>query len=166
MRVGYDGHNGHVYHAIGRTLIQEGEIRREDMSLQAIRTWLHENPDRMRELMHANPSYVFFRVLSGDGPIGAQGVALTAGRSLAIDRRFLPLGAPIHVDVPYEDETGNPLQRLMVTQDTGGAIRGVVRADVFWGSGKPAEALAGPMAAEGRYWIFLPKDLDPRVPAS
>jgi len=165
IRVGYDGHNGHVYHAVGRTLIDWGEVKREDMSLQAIRDWLNANPERMRALMHENPSYIFFRELSGDGPVGAQGVALTPGRSLAIDRRYLPLGAPMMVDVDYADETGGPLRRLMVAQDTGGAIRGVVRADVFWGSGKPAEELAGPMAARGRYWILLPKGVG-QLPAN
>ena len=164
-RVGYDGHNGHIYHAVGRTLIEWGEVTREDMSLQAIRRWMARNPDRMRELMHKNPSYIFFRELTGDGPIGAQAVALTPGRSLAVDRRFLPLGAPMMIDVDYPDETGAPLNRLVIAQDTGGAIRGVVRADMFWGAGAPAERLAGPMAAKGRYWILLPNGVDPRVPS-
>lgn len=165
-RVGYDGHNGHIYHAVGRTLIEWGEVKREDMSLQAIRSWMAQNPDRMRELMHKNPSYIFFRELTGDGPIGAQSVALTPGRSLAIDRRFLPLGAPMMVDVDYADESGAPLNRLVIAQDTGGAIRGAVRADMFWGAGAPAERLAGPMAAKGRYWILLPNGVDPRTPSN
>ena len=165
-RVGYDGHNGHIYHAVGRALIEWGEVKREDMSLQAIRSWMAQNPDRMRELMHKNPSYIFFRELTGDGPIGAQSVALTPGRSLAIDRRFLPLGAPMMVDVDYADESGAPLNRLVIAQDTGGAIRGAVRADMFWGAGAPAERLAGPMAAKGRYWILLPNGVDPRTPSN
>lgn len=164
-RVGYDGTNGHPYYAIGRWLIAEGEVPKEKMSLQAIRAWLAAHPERRRELMDKNPSYVFFRSLTGDGPIGAAGVALTAGRSLAVDRRHLPLGAPIWVDVAYPTDAGPALRRLMVTQDTGGAIRGPVRGDVFWGAGAPAEALAGPMAAKGRYWLLLPRGLDPgRVP--
>ena len=161
-RVGYDGTNGHVYYAVGRWLIAEGEVPKEKMSLQAIREWLARNPERRDELMNRNRSYVFFRGLTGDGPVGAQGVELTAGRSLAIDRRHLPLGAPMWVDVAYPTDAGPELRRLMVTQDTGGAIRGPVRADVFWGAGAPAEALAGPMAAKGRYWLLLPNGVDPR----
>lgn len=163
-RVGYDGHNGHVYYAIGRWLIDQGYVAREDMSLQAIRDWLRANPDRQDELMNKNPSYIFFRELRGDGPIGAEGVALTPGRSLAVDRRFLGLGIPVYVDIDYSDEAGAPLQRLMVAQDTGGAIRGAVRGDVFWGAGPPAEALAGPMAAKGRTWLLLPRGLRPAAP--
>ncbi|EDP62130.1 membrane-bound lytic murein transglycosylase A [alpha proteobacterium BAL199] len=161
-RVGYDGANGHVYYAVGRWLIAEGEVPKEKMSLQAIRDWMTANPGRRQELINRNPSYVFFRQLTGDGPVGAQGVTLTAGRSLAVDRRHLPLGAPMWIDVAYPTDSGSELRRLMITQDTGGAIRGPVRADVFWGSGKPAETLAGPMAAKGRYWLLLPKGLDPR----
>lgn len=158
-RVGYDGHNGHVYRAIGRDLIEEGAIAKKDISLQSIRAWLTANPDRMTEMMNRNPSYIFFREIKGDGPIGAQGVALTPGRSLAVDPKFLPLGAPIWLDADYPDEAGQPLRRLMVAQDTGGAIRGVVRGDVFWGHGKVARALAGPMKAPGRVFLLLPKTL-------
>ncbi|GHD39714.1 membrane-bound lytic murein transglycosylase A [Thalassobaculum fulvum] len=161
LRVGYDGTNGHPYYAIGRWLIAEGEVPKEKMSLQAIRDWLAAHPERRRELMDRNPSYVFFRRLTGDGPVGAAGVALTPGRSLAVDRRHLPLGAPLWVDVAYPTDAGPALRRLMIAQDTGGAIRGPVRADVFWGAGKPAEALAGPMAAKGRYWLLLPNGVDP-----
>lgn len=160
-RVGYDGTNGHSYYAIGRWLIAEGEVPKEKMSLQAIRDWLARHPERRREVMDKNPSYVFFRQLTGDGPVGAAGVALTPGRSLAVDRRHLPLGAPMWVDVAYPTAAGPDLRRLMVAQDTGGAIRGPVRADVFWGAGEPAEELAGPMAAKGRYWLLLPNGLDP-----
>jgi len=165
-RVGYDGHNGHVYYAIGRYLVNSGAVAKEDMSLQAIRRWLAANPGRTAEVMNKNPSYIFFRELSGEGPIGAHGVPLTPGRSLAIDRRHLPLGAPIYVDIDVGDETGRPLRRLMVAQDTGGAIRGPVRADVFWGAGEPAEKLAGPMAATGRYWLLLPKAVNPNAKAA
>ena len=160
-RVGYDGTNGHVYYAIGRWLIAEGEVPKDRMSLQAIRDWLARHPERSQEAMNRNPSYVFFRQLTGDGPVGAQGVALTPGRSLAVDRRHLPLGAPLWIDVAYPTDAGAELRRLAVAQDTGGAIRGPVRADVFWGAGKPAEALAGPMAAKGRYWLLLPNGVDP-----
>ena len=114
----------------------------------------------LRSVMDRNPSYIFFRTIDGEGPIGAQGVALTAGRSLAVDRRYIPLGAPVWLDVDYPDESGRPLQRLVVAQDTGGAIKGAVRGDVFWGHGPTAAEKAGPMAASGRYYVLLPKNLD------
>ena len=160
LRVGYDGHNGHSYYPIGRYLVDSGEIDKEAVSLQTIRAWLRAHPDQMRGVMDLNPSYIFFRRIDGDGPIGAQGVALTAGRSLAVDRRYIPLGAPVWLDVDYPDESGNPLQRLVVAQDTGGAIKGAVRGDVFWGHGPTAAEKAGPMAASGRYFVLLPKNLD------
>jgi membrane-bound lytic murein transglycosylase A len=159
MRVGYDGHNGHVYHAIGRDLIKAGEIAREDISLQSIRAWLNDHPDRMVDALNRNPSYIFFREVKGEGPVGAQGVPLTPGRSLAVDPKIVPLGAPVWVTADYLDESGNALRRLMVAQDTGGAIRGAVRGDVFWGHGDKAGALAGPMKAPGQLYVLLPKTL-------
>ena len=159
VRAGYDGHNGHTYHAIGRYLIEAGQITSEAMSLQSIRAWLKANPKRMTAMMNRNPSYIFFRWINGAGPIGAQGVPLTPGRSLAVDPSILPLGAPIWVSIDYPDETGRPLRRMMVAQDTGGAIKGAVRGDVFWGHGDAAGALAGPMKAAGRLYLFLPKAL-------
>lgn len=164
MRVGYDGHNGQVYRAIGRDLIKSGAIEKKDISLQSIRSWLRAHPDRMREMLNRNPSYIFFRAVNGEGPIGAQGVPLTPGRSLAVDPTALPLGAPVWVAADYQDETGRPLRRLMVAQDTGGAIRGAVRGDVFWGHGDRAGALAGPMKAIGRLYLFLPRTLRIKQP--
>jgi membrane-bound lytic murein transglycosylase A len=159
-RVGYGGHNGHVYYPIGRYLVEREEIDRKDVSLQSIRAWLRAHPKRMHEVMNLNPSFIFFREIDGDGPIGALGVALTPGRSLAIDRRHMPLGAPVWVNIDYDDENDRDLRRLMVAQDTGGAIRGTVRGDVFWGHGEAAALLAGPMAARGEYYLLLPKDLE------
>ena len=127
-RLAYDGHNGHRYVAIGRELIAEGAIARADMSMQAIEKWLRANPERAAEMMARNPSFIFFRRRQGPGPIGAAGVPLTAGRSLAIDTRYVPFEAPVWLDLPE-------LRRLMVAQDRGGAIKGAVRGDVFWGSG-------------------------------
>jgi membrane-bound lytic murein transglycosylase A len=105
--------------------------------------------------MDQNPSYVFFRELTGDGPLGSEGVVLTPGRSLAVDRSFVPLGVPVFLDA------GDGLQRLMVAQDTGGAIRGPVRGDVFWGDGAEAASRAGTMKARGRYYLLLPKGVTP-----
>ncbi|TNE65167.1 MAG: murein transglycosylase [Alphaproteobacteria bacterium] len=165
MRVGYADQNGHPYFAIGRKLIADGEIPREKMSMQAIRAWLATHPDRMDELMNSNPSFVFFRILPGEeGPFGSAGVALTPGRSLAIDRQHLPQHAPIWLSTSHPDPAGPDLppvamNRLMVAQDTGGAIAGEVRGDVFWGFGPDAEAISGPMNNKGRYWLLLPKAL-------
>ena len=159
MRVGYAGTNGHPYTAIGRELIARGAVPREKMSMQAIRGWLTANPADGARLMRTNKSYVFFRELTGDGPLGAQGVALTPERSLAVDRRLLPLGLPVWLDTAEPD--GTPFRRLMVAQDTGGAIRGAVRADVFWGPGARAADRAGKMKSPGRYWFLIPRAAKP-----
>lgn len=159
MRVGYAGTNGHPYTAIGRELIARGAVPREKMSMQAIRGWLAANPGDGARLMRTNKSYVFFRELTGDGPLGAQGVALTPERSLAVDRRLLPLGLPVWLDTTEPD--GTTFRRLMVAQDTGGAIRGAVRADVFWGPGARAADRAGKMKSAGRYWFLIPRRAKP-----
>lgn len=156
MRIGYAGQNGHPYYAIGRELIKREALTKENVSMQSIRDWLDANPDQADEIMNTNASYVFFRELEGEGPIGGEGLALTPGRSLAIDRSLLAYGMPIWTDIAPPIEGIGRLQKLMVTQDTGGAIRGPVRGDVFWGYGEQAEELAGPMKSQGRYWILLP----------
>lgn len=161
LRVGYDGQNGHGYYAIGRELVAMGELTREEVSLQSIRDWLKTHPDRADAVMETNPSYIFFRLLEGAGPIGGQGVALTPGRSLAIDHRIIAYGAPIWLDTVLPD--GTPWQRLMVAQDTGGAIRGPVRGDIFFGTGEEAEWLAGHMKSEGGYVVLLPVSLSSRI---
>lgn len=162
VRVGYAGQNGHPYYAIGRALIEEGALTKETVSMQSIRAWLENNPARADEIMNRNPSYVFFRLLKGEGPIGGEGVALTAGRSLAVDRTLIPYGAPLWLETIAPAGKGEDpvlFHRLMIAQDTGGAIRGPVRGDVFWGHGSEAEWAAGHMNAEGRYWILLPRTL-------
>ncbi len=160
LRVGYAGQNGHPYFAIGRELIDRGAVSREKMSMQAIRDWLEENPGEVSSVLQMNASYVFFQALQGEGPLGSLGVAVTPGRSLAVDRNFLPLGVPLFLDseqpVPFQDGDVRPLRRLMVAQDTGGAIKGPVRGDVFWGHGEVASETAGRMKEEGRLWILLP----------
>lgn len=158
MRIGYAGQNGHPYYAIGRELIKMGALTKENVSLQSIRKWLEDNSRRADEIMNTNKSYVFFREIKGEGPLGAEGVALTARRSLAIDRTLISYGLPLWVDIKHP-ETGsvNAIQKMMIAQDTGGAIRGPVRGDVYWGYGKRAEDLAGIMKSQGRYWVLLPK---------
>ncbi len=156
MRIGYAGQNGHVYYAIGRELIKREELTKENVSMQAIREWLSAHPDQADEIMNTNASYVFFEELYGEGPKGGEGVALTAGRSLAVDRSLLSYGLPLWADIEAPIEGASHIQRLMVAQDTGGAIRGPVRGDVFWGYGERAETLAGPMKSKGQYWALLP----------
>ncbi|HSK38605.1 MAG TPA: MltA domain-containing protein [Arenibaculum sp.] len=163
VRVGYAGQNGHPYVAIGRDLVAMGEFTREEVSMQSIRAWLEAHPERAAELMNRNPSYVFFRELDGEGPIGAQGVPLTPGRSLAVDRSFVPYGVPVWLDAEDPLEPGRRVRRLMVAQDTGGAIRGPVRGDVFWGYGAEAELRAGKMKSRGRYFLLLPRSVAPAV---
>ncbi|MGQ0676957.1 MAG: murein transglycosylase A [Rhodospirillales bacterium] len=155
VRVGFAGHNGLGYVPIGRLLIEGGKIPREQMSMQAIRDWLRANPGEAVELMRRNPRYVFFREIAGDGPLGAQGVALTPGRSIAVDRRYVPLGVPLWLDTATPD--GRPLRRLMLAQDAGGAIQGPVRGDIFFGAGEAALAEAGAMQSPGSWYLLLPK---------
>lgn len=157
-RVGYDGQNGHPYVAIGRLLVERGALALEDVSLAAIRAWIGAHPTEGARLMDENPSYVFFREQAGDGPLGTEGVVLTPGRSLAVDPGFVPLGVPFWLDL---DQGGEALRRLVVTQDTGGAIRGPVRGDLFWGFGPEAESRAGRMRAQGAYYMLLPKGVMP-----
>lgn len=166
VRVGYGAQNGHPYVAIGTILIERGEVEKKDMSMQAIRAWLDANPDDADALMNANPSYVFFvkTPLSNpkEGPPGAENVPLTPGRSLAVDNRVYPYGVPIFVDGEIATANGagrETLRRLMIAQDTGGAIRGVVRGDVFFGWGEEAERRAGATDGEARFIVLRPRTM-------
>ena len=165
LRVGYADQNGYPYRSIGRWLADRGELPLEKTSMQGIKEWARAHPERLKELLNYNASYVFFRELPGDlpGPLGALGVPLTAGRSVAVDRRYVTLGAPVYLATTRPNSTV-PLNRLMLAQDTGGAIRGAVRADFFWGYGDEAGREAGRMKQELRMWLLLPNDAKP--PAS
>ncbi len=163
VRVGYAAHNGHKYQSIGRYLIKEGEIDKHKASWRGIRTWIEENPEKQANLFSQNPRFVFFRVLDGDGPIGSQGVALTPKRSLAVDQRYIPLGSLVWLDSVQPGMSKEPLQTLMVAQDTGGAIKGPVRGDFFWGYGDKALSMAGSMNSKGRYFILLPHATAARI---
>jgi membrane-bound lytic murein transglycosylase A len=158
LRVGYADQNGHPYQSIGRLLVERGELALEQASMQGIQAWARANPAKLEALLDANPSYVFFRELpSGDGgPLGALGVPLTERRSLAVDPAFIPLGAPVFLATTQPNST-QPLNRLMFAQDTGGAIKGGVRGDFFWGFGAEAGQLAGRMRQSGRMWVLLPR---------
>jgi membrane-bound lytic murein transglycosylase A len=161
VRVGFAGSNGQDFVGIGRALIDSGKVPRAKASMQGIRTWLRGHPKQAAVIMRRNPRYIFFRKIDGDGPIGAQGVALTAGRSLAVDPSYLPLGAPLWLDTTWP-ASERPLRRLMVAQDTGNAIKGPVRGDFFWGFGEAALAEAGRMKQHGDYYLLLPKTVAER----
>lgn len=162
MRIGYAAQNGYPYYAVGRELVKRGLKDKSEVSMASIRAWMEENPDMAQDLMNLNRSYVFFREMPpASGPEGAQGVPLTPGRSLAVDRAKIPYGVPVWIDTSAPAPGAPPLHRLTVAQDTGGAIRGAVRGDMFWGHGERAESLAGPMKAEGRAWMLLPKGVVP-----
>ena len=164
MRVGYAADNGRTYTAIGRELVRRGVYKPEEVSMQTIRRWLESHPGEAEGLMDTNASYVFFAEVKGEGPLGgpfgAEGVPLTPGRSLAVDRQHWPLGVPLWLDAtapaPRENQPDRPLRRLLIAQDTGGAIRGPIRGDVFWGAGPEPESIAGRMKNPGRLWVLLP----------
>lgn len=159
VRVAYADQNGHPYRSIGRYLVDRGELTLEQASMQGIKAWAAANPGRVQELLQANPSYVFFREEKitdpAKGPKGALGVPLTPQRSIAIDPLYIPLGAPVFLSTTQPNSTV-PLRRLMVAQDTGGAIRNPVRADFFWGFGADAGEQAGRMKQSGQMWVLLP----------
>jgi membrane-bound lytic murein transglycosylase A len=168
-RVGFAAHNGHGFVSIGRILVEEGKLSKDDATAQTVAQWLREHPADAPGLMARNPRFIFFHELAGDGPIGAQGAVLTAGRSMAVDGALLPLGAPIWIDIAWPAGTrqaGQPLRRLMVAQDVGGAIKGAVRGDLFWGTGDEALEVAGRLRQRGRYYILLPSSIKVPPPAS
>jgi len=157
VRIGYAGRNGHRYTPIGRELVAMNVLKPEQVSLQTIQAWLAAKPLAGRDLMEKNKAYIFFRIIDGDGPVGAQGVALTPGRSLAVDRKHFPLGVPIWLATTEPGKAKKPLRRLVIAQDTGSAIKGPVRGDLFIGFGSRAGAMAGRMKQAGRYYLLLPK---------
>ncbi len=188
LRIGYAGQNGHPYHAIGRVLIQRGEIARESMSMQALQAWLRRAPFQdAAAVMRANASYVFFRVVQGltpeDGPIGAMGVSLTPMRSIAVDRAHVPMGAPVFLAAPLAPQEPapslpaarsrrgappaprqvEPVPRLGVALDVGGAMRGRARADFFWGWDDEAANRAGRTYQPTRMFVLSPRDVGPSV---
>lgn len=158
LRVGYADQNGHPYQSIGKLLVERGELKLEQTSMQGIKAWGARHPDKLPQLLASNPSFVFFRELPNDlpGPLGALGVPLTGGRSIAVDPRFIPLGAPVFL-ATTQPNSPLPLNRLVLAQDAGSAIRGGVRADLFWGFGSEAGERAGRMKQRGRMWVLLPK---------
>ncbi|CAM2972053.1 murein transglycosylase A [Legionella worsleiensis] len=165
--VGYDGENGAPYTAIAGVLIKKGIMTKHNASMQAIKRYLEAHPKEMDKIINKNKSFVFFRKLSSDAALGSQGVALTPGYSLAVDRTWIPMGTPLWLSTTRPDsktpDKNKPMQRLMIAQDTGGAIRGKVRGDVFWGGGEKATLIAGHMKNEGHYWLLLPRHVFSRL---
>jgi membrane-bound lytic murein transglycosylase A len=159
VRLAYADQNGYPYKSIGRYLVDKGEMTLSQASAQGIKAWVIANPSRQNELLNANPSYIFFKEEKvGDpskGPNGAMGLPLTGQRSIAVDRQHIPLGAPVFL-ATTQPNSDAPLQRLVLAQDTGGAIRGAVRADYFWGFGNEAGEKAGAMKQRGMMWVLLP----------
>ncbi len=164
MKVGYADQNGYPYNSIGRLLVQQGELPLEKASMQGIKQWGQQNPAKLNNLLQQNARYVFFRELPADlsGPIGAMGVPLTAGRSIAIDPRSIPQGVPVFLATTWPN-TDKPLNRLMVAQDVGGAIKGGIRADFFWGFGHEAGNQAGKMKQKVKMWVLMPQGYVPSL---
>ncbi len=161
VRIGYAGKNGQPYVALGKIMKEEKLLPDDQINFFTIRQWLYMNRDQAFEMMQRNPSYVFFRAITGDGPIGSVGVPLTAQRSLAVDSRYIPYGLPLFLETELAPEPDRPAQRfhrIVVAQDTGGAIRGPVRGDIFFGSGDEAEYYAGYMKGKGEYTLLVPRE--------
>lgn len=161
LRLGYAGSNGLTYVSLGKEMVKKGIFTKEQVSMQAIRQWLHDHPNDMWQALWSNPSYVFFRPLNGD-PVGTQQVPLTAGRSLAVDTQFIPLGMPVFVDTvlpAIEGASASIHRKLLIAQDTGGAIRGPLRGDIFFGFGSEAEQRAGAMRSGGESYVLVPRAL-------
>lgn len=161
IRIGFAGTNDQPFKSFAQWLLDRKEITKATATMQGIQAWADKNPKRVQEMLNANPRYVFFRELPAShdasvGPIGALGVPLTAERSIAIDVKSVPLGAPIFLSTTYP-LSKKPIQRLMMAQDTGSAIIGAVRADFYWGTGDEAGSYAGRMKQQGRMWVFLPQ---------
>lgn len=166
LYLGYAGENGAPYTSIAQVLINRGIMTRDNASKEAIKRYLEAHPQEARGLMQKNKSFVFFEPLKKPMALGAQGMALTPGYSLAVDKQWIPLGAPLWLettrpDMKQDDE--KQLQRLMIAQDTGGAIRGFMRGDIYWGSGKMATFLGEHMKNRGHYWLLLPKHILERL---
>ena len=167
VMVHYADQNGHPYRSIGKLLLERGAMTRDQMSMQNIKAWAQNNPDQVRALLDENPSYIFFEELSGtvENPPGALGIPLTPRYSLAVDPKYVPLGAPVFLATTWPGEE-RPLRRLMGAQDTGGAIKGQVRADFYWGLGDEAGSYAGRTKQAARMWVLLPReDLQAPAPA-
>ena len=167
MRLNYAAANGHPYYAVGRWLIDKGIVPKDEMSMDRIRQWMERNPEEGRTLRRMNKSYVFFRetqLPSNQEPVGAQGVSLTPGRSIAVDRKLHTYGTPFFISAQLPIQSMKPdtwFKRLMIAQDTGGAIVGPARADIYFGAGDEAESVAGRLRHSGKFVMLMPREVDP-----
>tara|TARA_B100002051_G_C16722751_1_gene633465 strand:- start:9 stop:1277 length:1269 start_codon:yes stop_codon:yes gene_type:complete len=159
-RVSYDGSNGHDYFAIGRELIKKGYISKDEMSMQQIKLWLKNNPEKKDKILQLNNRYIFFKKSLTNSATGAQNTPLVGGRSLAVDLKWIPLGIPLWLDIDnYGNENKLIIKKLMISQDTGSAIKGIIRGDIFFGTGNKPGTLAGKMNQLGKYYALLPREL-------
>jgi membrane-bound lytic murein transglycosylase A len=161
MRIGYAGQNGRDYVGIGRLMKDRGLLEPGHTTMQDLVAWLRDHPEEGRAIMRENKSYVFFQELTGAGPLGALGLPVTARATVAADPKYVPLGAPVILELDRTEANG-----LWIAQDTGGAIRGANRFDTFWGAGAEAARIAGGMTGRGRAWILLPKGTLARLHAT
>ena len=162
QRIGYAGNNGWPFKGIGTILLEHKELASNEVNMIRIKQWLNENSHKAEKYMNENPRYVFHRLIRSSGPVGAQGVPLTAGRSLAVDTDYIPLGSLLWLETSYPDK--GKLGKLVVAQDVGGAIKGPIRGDYFWGSGgDDVLRLAGSMNSGGRYYILVPNNAEVKV---
>ncbi len=161
--VGYGGQNGYGYVSLGKIMGDEGYLPKDQVNFFTLRQWLYDHPDQALPMMERNPSYVFFKKLNTTGPVGAVGTVLTPQRSMAVDARYIPYGLPLFLETELPDTRGGnvtlPFHHTLIAQDTGGAIKGPVRGDVFFGGGPNAEYLAGFMKGHGVYSLLIPKEI-------
>ncbi len=161
QRLSYDGTNGYPYTSIGKYIFEQGYLKPEQATMKGIKQWLRENPQKIDEILYQNESFVFFKDLGvQEGPIGRQGSILTPRRSLAVDPRVIAMGMPLWLSAEAPCASESPLQRFMVAQDVGGAIKGPIRGDFYWGTGDQAGELAGAMKAAGELYFLVPKTIE------
>ena len=156
VQIGFADSNGHKFKGIGSILLQKGYVKSGEASMPKIREWLRANPQKAEDIMHENNRFIFQRITKSDGPVGAYGISLTAGRSLAVDTRYIPLGSMLWLDTVSPDKRN--IRKIVFAQDIGSAIKGVVRGDYFWGHGEEALEYAGRMNSVGKYYILAPKE--------
>lgn len=157
IHLNYAGSNGHPYTSIGNVLIEQKALAPKEVSMQSIRAWLKEHPDQIKNILYQNASFVFFKEIKREGPIGNQGVTLTPGRSMAVDPIYITYGTPLWLDIEHPEPGVRRIRRLVIAQDRGGAIKGPIRGDFFWGTGPEAGEFAGKMKSKGTYYVLLPK---------
>ena len=161
VRIAYADNNGHKFKGIGAILLEKGLIKPGEASMPKIRKWLNENEDLAKQNMMLNERFIFHKIVEAEGPIGAMGLPLYAGRSLAVDRSYIPLGSIMWLETSSPD--GEDINKIVMAMDIGSAIQGGIRGDYFWGHGEDAFQYAGRMNSKGRYFILIPKGAEVKV---